>query len=279
MKIIHSISAMQTWSLNQRTKNKCIALVPTMGALHEGHLSLIRQAKKLADFVVVSIFVNPTQFGPKEDFSSYPRPFQKDKKLCAIEDVDVLFVPKPEDMYSSAHTTWITEDSLSSKLCGLSRPGHFRGVCTVVLKLLNIVLPNVAIFGQKDAQQALIIKRMQKDLNIPTKIVLHPIVREKDGLAMSSRNAYLSTEERKQALVINQALKQAKFHIKSGKTEKEVKVLLTKEISSMPLAKIDYIEMVDKETLNPIKKFIRGKTLIAVAVFFGKTRLIDNVIL
>jgi len=262
-----------------KQKNKTIGFVPTMGALHRGHLSLVKAAKKACDFVVVSIFVNPTQFSPKEDFRKYPRVFNGDKRMLQKEKVDLIFYPKACEMYTKNFSTYVEEACLSKPLCGLTRPGHFRGVCTVVAKLFNIIEPDIAYFGQKDYQQAQIIKRMVKDLNFPVTIKVFPTIRERDGLAMSSRNAYLNSEERKDALVLSESLKLAKKIIKEGESDaKKVINKMRKYILSKKSAKISYIEIVDAESLRAITK-IRKKTLIALAVYIGKTRLIDNVIL
>ena len=208
MKTLHSPQSVQRWAAAQRAEGRSIALVPTMGALHEGHLALISAAKKKADTVIVSIFVNPTQFGPNEDYARYPRTLDDDIRRCRELGADVLFAPAADDMYAASFSTWVNETVLSDALCGLRRPGHFKGVCTVVLKLFLICQPQVAVFGQKDAQQALVIRRMVRDLNVPVKVILHPTVREQDGLALSSRNRYLTESERRQAPVLYQALKQ-----------------------------------------------------------------------
>ncbi|MDD4183471.1 MAG: pantoate--beta-alanine ligase, partial [Candidatus Omnitrophica bacterium] len=259
-------------------KHKIIGFVPTMGALHDGHLSLVKAAKKACDFVVVSIFINPTQFSPKEDFRKYPKVFNRDKKMLQKEKVDLIFCPSVSEMYTKNFSTYIEETYLSKPLCGLTRPGHFRGVCTVVAKLFNIIVPDVAYFGQKDYQQAQIIKRMAGNLNFSTAIKICPTVRERDGLAMSSRNAYLSSEERKDALVLSQSLELAKELMKKGeKDAKKVINKIRKFILSRKSAKIDYIEIVDTQTLRAIKK-IQRRALIVLAVYIGKTRLIDNVI-
>lgn len=254
MILIKSISKLQKLILKEKQHNKKISFVPTMGALHKGHLSLFRAARKKSDIVVVSIFVNPIQFGPNEDFKKYPRPFNSDKRLLRGSGVDILFNPNAKDMYPSGYSTYVNEERLSNTMCGLSRPGHFKGVCTVALKLFNIVQPDTAFFGQKDYQQALIIKRMVKDLNLPVKIEVMPTVREPDGLAMSSRNRYLSPEERKKAVLLYQSL------------------LRRKPLKGF---KLDYFAAVDKDTLKPAKK----PTLLVVAGWAGKTRLIDNVII
>jgi pantoate--beta-alanine ligase len=263
----------------ERKKGKRIGFVPTMGYLHEGHLSLVRQSVKDNDLTVVSIFVNPIQFGPGEDFERYPRDIERDKRLLEKEGVDYLFFPTSEEMYPSGFKTFVEVAELGKKLCGKSRPGHFRGVTTVVLKLFNIVQPDKAYFGQKDAQQAIIIKKMVKDLNLDVEIVVMPIVREEDGLAMSSRNVYLDEEERKNATVLYKSLKEAERMIKEGERDAEKVINRMREIvMSYPKALIDYIEIVDTEELNPVNP-IKGKVLIALAVYIGKARLIDNTIL
>jgi len=256
-----------------------LVLVPTMGALHAGHLSLIRKARKLAGpkgRVAVSIFVNPTQFGPKEDFSRYPRPFARDCRLCRDAGVDIVFQPSPQEMYPERYSTYVNEELVSLPLCGKSRPGHFRGVCTVVLKLFNIVGPDIAVFGMKDYQQVAVIRRMTRDLNVPVRIVAAPTVREPDGLALSSRNAYLSAEARAQAPVIRRALLLAHDArtVKTAALEK----LVRREIGTASLARIDYIEALDADTLEEPGPET-GQLLIACAVYFGNTRLIDNILI
>ncbi len=244
-----------------------------MGALHEGHLALVRRARKLAGkqgLVIVSIFVNPTQFGPKEDFSKYPRPFARDAELCRKNGVDLIFNPTPEQMYPADFSTYVNENSLADALCGKSRPGHFRGVCTVVAKLFNILAPDVAVFGKKDFQQLAIIRRMVRDLDLPVKIDGLETIREKDGLALSSRNQYLSAEERAQAPAIRRALLAASKNIRAAQK------IATGIIESIPAAKIDYIEVLDAATLRPLTPQSRI-AVIAAAVFLGKTRLIDNI--
>ena len=276
MKIINKIKKMQEYSTSLRKKGMTVAVVPTMGCLHEGHLKLVETAKKHADAVIVTIFVNPTQFGPKEDFSKYPRPFRNDLNLCKKHGADAIFAPPPDEMYSADFSTWAEELKLSKSLCGKSRPGHFRGVTTVVAKLFNATLPDFAVFGRKDFQQAKIIQRMVRDLNFPVKIVLENIVREKDGLAKSSRNIYLSREERKGALSISLSLKSAKLAISRG--EKVIETVRKSIVSEIEAGggRIDYVEIVSSENLEPAK-YLSGKILIAVASFFGKTRLIDNI--
>jgi len=259
-----------------RQKGKRIGLVPTMGFLHEGHLSLMRIARSQCDVLVVSIFVNPTQFAPNEDLDRYPRDFENDKKKCEEEGVDILFYPTSESMYEEEYSCWVDELMLSKGLCGASRKGHFRGVCTVVAKLFNLVQPTLAVFGEKDAQQLRIIERMVRDLYFPIKIIRAPILREPDGLAMSSRNKYLSSEERKQALCLQKALKGALLRFDQGERSSRIlKEEMTSEIEKMPLAKIDYIEIVDDQNLTPVNE-IKASVLVALAVEFGKTRLIDN---
>ena len=280
MKIIRTIKQVRQAIAIQKKQGKMIGLVPTMGALHEGHLSLIRLAKKHSDFVVVSIFVNPAQFGPKEDFKKYPRDLKKDAALCQTAGADLIFAPAPEEIYSKNFSTYVNVEGLTQGLCGASRPGHFRGVATVVAKLFNIVRPDVAVFGQKDAQQLVVIRQMTADLDLPVKIIGAPIVRERDGLAMSSRNAYLTLEERAEATMLFRALLKAKALADSGqgtavRIKNEIKKILYRDA---PLGEIDYIEIVDNETLKPVKQ-VQKNTLIALAVKFPNARLIDNVLL
>ena len=278
MKKIHSPQMMLKQSRQWRIENKTIALVPTMGALHEGHLSLIEMAKKKADKVIVSIFVNPTQFGPNEDYENYPRTLNEDLKKCRELDVDAVFAPSPAEMYMENSSTWVNEESLSRYLCGARRKGHFRGVCTVVMKLFMICAPDIAVFGQKDAQQATIIKRMVRDLNIPVKIIVAPIKRESDGLAMSSRNKYLSPSERKQAPIIYKGLREIKNWKKEDLTVALLRRKLIRYIQQEKDIRIDYVSIVDAETLAEISRPEKGqKLLVAVAVFFNKARLIDNI--
>jgi pantoate--beta-alanine ligase len=250
-----------------------------MGALHPGHLSLIRASRKENDLVVVSIFVNPVQFGPREDFKKYPRTLIKDAQLCRKEKVDVIFYPSVKQMYPPGFKTYIEVKGLSQLLCGKSRPGHFKGVATVVAKLFNIVVPDVAYFGQKDAQQSVIIKRVAGDLNLPVRIEVMPIIREKDGLALSSRNVYLDAKERESATVLYKALKEAKELVKKGVLNPRCIITRMKGIiKKEKYAKIDYICMVDTLDLKPVKK-IKDKILIALAVWVGRTRLIDNIVI
>lgn len=256
-----------------------IGFVPTMGYLHEGHKSLMQAARANNDKVVVSVFVNPMQFGPNEDLESYPRDFEKDSALCESVGVDLIFHPEPEEMYADGFCSYVDMNGLTTELCGKSRPIHFRGVQTVVLKLFNIVKPDRAYFGQKDAQQLAVIKRMVKDLNVDTEIVGCPIVREADGLAKSSRNTYLNPDERKAALILSRSLKLGRELIENGETDtKAVIKAITDSINTEPLAKIDYVDVVDFDTITPVDK-IGKSVLVAIAVYIGKTRLIDNFII
>ncbi len=263
----------------RKLEGKRIGLVPTMGALHEGHLSLVRAARAQLDVVAVSIFVNPLQFGPKEDFGKYPRSFERDCQLLEAEKVDLVFAPSNEEMYPPGTTTFVTVEGLSEKLCGRSRPGHFRGVTTVVSKLFHVVEPDAAYFGQKDAAQATIIRRLVRDLNLPVRIVVCPIVREKDGLAMSSRNCYLDPQQRKQALVLYRSLMRVQTLADTGERSAAKLLDVGKQvIAEEPGARLDYFEIVDPETLDPVPDISQG-ALVAVAAFVGATRLIDNVVL
>lgn len=275
MKIVSEITEVRNQIKAWRQEGCTVGLVPTMGYLHEGHLSLIDRARENHK-VVVSIFVNPMQFGPTEDLASYPRDLQRDAKLCEEHGVDLIFHPNPEEMYDKNFCSYVDMGVLTEELCGLSRPVHFRGVCTVVTKLFNIVTPDRAYFGQKDAQQLAIIKRMVKDLNMPLEIVGCPIVREEDGLAKSSRNTYLSKEERKAALVLSRAVFLGEKMVRDGERNcSKVLDAMTKEIAKEPLAKIDYVKMVDLLTMQQIEKIETG-VLAAMAVYIGNTRLIDN---
>ena len=279
MEIFRKTADMQIFAKKAIREGKKIALVPTMGYLHEGHLSLIDIACKNADIVIVSIFVNPTQFGPTEDLDKYPRDFQRDKDLCEARGASAIFAPEPSEMYFPDRSIWVDEEKLSKKLCGKSRPIHFRGVCTVVSKLFNICLPDVAIFGQKDAQQALIIKRMVRDLNFPVEIIVAPLIREASGLALSSRNKYLSEEQKNNALSLSRSLSMAKEIIEKEKINgcaKAVKVMRD-EITRCS-GDIDYVECLDSETLEEPDENTK-ELLIALAVKFGSTRLIDNILI
>jgi pantoate--beta-alanine ligase len=283
MKICSTIAEGRAACRAVRASGKRLGLVPTMGALHEGHLSLVRAARAQCDAVVVSIFVNPTQFGPKEDLAKYPRPFDRDCRLLEREGVEILFAPAVEEIYpksnSNAEGTWVVVEGLSEKLDGRSRPGHFRGVTTIVSKLFHIVEPEVAFFGQKDAAQLAVIRRMVRDLNFAVEIVACPIVRESDGLAMSSRNAYLDGEERRHALVLQRSLQETRQRFQAGERIAANLISAAKEvIRRVPQVALDYFEIVDPETLDPVER-ISKKTLVAVAAYVGTTRLIDNVVL
>jgi len=279
MQILTKIDEIRRELDKERHNGKKIGLVPTMGYLHEGHLSLVDTARQNVDVVVMSIFVNPTQFGPNEDLARYPRDFARDEKLARERGVDYIFYPEVAEMYPEPYFTYIVTEQMAKVLCGVSRPIHFRGVTTIVAKLFNIIQPDVAIFGQKDAQQAIIIRQMVNDLNFPIHIIVAPIVREPDGLAMSSRNVYLSPEERRQAPVIHRALVEAAQSVAQGQTDADaIAAQIRRTILTTSLARIDYVEIVDDRTLTPVKIIAPG-TFVAVAVYYGKTRLIDNVYL
>ena len=275
MKIVSTVEEVRAQVREWKKEGYTIGFVPTMGYLHEGHASLMDAAGE-NDKVVVSIFVNPIQFGPNEDLESYPRDLEHDAKVCEEHGVDLIFHPTPEEMYGEHFYTYVDMDVLTKELCGLSRPVHFRGVCTVVNKLFNIVTPDHAYFGEKDAQQLAIIKRMVKDLNMPLEIHGCPIIREEDGLAKSSRNTYLSEEERKAALVLSRSIFLGKEMVEKGERDaKKVVAAMTAEIEKEPLAKIDYVKVVDLETMQQVET-IEHDILTAIAVYIGKTRLIDN---
>lgn len=277
MEVVTTIAQVREKIKQWKKEGKTIGFVPTMGYLHEGHGSLMERARE-NDKVVVSIFVNPMQFGPNEDLASYPRDLEKDKNYCESLGVDLIFHPEPEEMYGERFCSYVDMSVLTEELCGKSRPVHFRGVCTVVSKLFNIVQPNRAYFGQKDAQQLAIIKQMVEDLNIDVEVIGCPIVRESDGLAKSSRNTYLNTEERKAALILNQAVKLGQKLAQNGEKDAIIiKEAMVAKIESEPLAKIDYVKIVDGLTMQPVAK-IESTVLVAMAVFIGKTRLIDNFI-
>lgn len=279
MKICVTIPEARVACRAARQKRRRLGLVPTMGALHEGHLSLVRAAKAMCDAVAVSIFVNPAQFGPNEDLSRYPRPFERDCQLLEKEGIDILFAPRVEEIYPAGAVSWVLVEGLSEKLDGGSRPGHFRGVTTIVAKLFHIVEPDVAFFGQKDAAQLAVIRRMVQDLNFPVEIVACPIVREPDGLAMSSRNAYLNREERVRARVLQRALQEARQKFEAGEKSVAELVSIGKQVfAPEPEVALDYFEIVDPDTLEPLER-ISQKALVAVAAHVGKTRLIDNIVL
>ena len=278
MKLVKTIEEVKNQVREWKKQGKSIGFVPTMGYLHEGHGSLITKARENNDKVVVSIFVNPMQFGPNEDLANYPRDIEKDSKYVEELGGDLIFNPEPEEMYDEGFCSYVDMSVLTEELCGLSRPVHFRGVCTVVNKLFNIVKPDRAYFGQKDAQQLAVIKRMVKDLNMDLEIIGCPIVREEDGLAKSSRNTYLSVEERKAALVLSKSLKLAKEKLDSGCTDvKELRDTIVNYIVQEPLARIDYVKIVDTLTMQQVTTLDKP-VLIALAVFIGKTRLIDNLL-
>jgi pantoate--beta-alanine ligase len=278
MEVARTIGSARALVKAARNKGQKIGFVPTMGALHSGHISLVEAAKRQADFVAVSIFVNPTQFGPGEDFQKYPRPLELDVKICREQGVDLVFAPPPAEMYPGENLTWVAVEKLSELLCGQFRPGHFRGVATVCAKLFNIVQPDVAFFGQKDAQQAVIIKRIVADLNMPLEIVVCPTVREPDGLAMSSRNQYLSSNQRKDAAYIYKSLQKCRQMIDAGATDTgKIIAEMRKILNQVPSMNIEYVSIVDAETLQSLER-IGGRILAAVAVRIGSTRLIDNIV-
>ena len=277
MQVTNTIEKTRELVNNWKKEGKTIGLVPTMGYLHEGHASLIRRCREENDIVVVSDFVNPTQFGPNEDLEAYPRDFDRDSALCESIGADLIFCPAPEEMYHDPHA-FVSIDTLSDTLCGKTRPIHFKGVCTVVSKLFNIVKPDRAYFGQKDAQQLATIRRFVRDLNFPIEIVPCPIVREADGFAKSSRNTYLNPEERKAALILSQSLRLGREAIENGeKNAKKIIDIISQNLATEPLARIDYVEVVDFENIQRVET-IEGETLVAIAVYIGKTRLIDNFI-
>jgi len=278
MKVIKKTAEMQEISLSLKREGRIIGLVPTMGYLHDGHLSLIKKARRENDIVIMSNFVNPLQFGPKEDFATYPRDLDRDNKSAEAAGVDYVFAPPSEEMYPQGYCTYVEVNGpMVEKMCGKSRPGHFKGVTTVVLKLFLITQPDRAYFGQKDAQQAIIVRKMVTDLNVPVKIITCPIVREEDGLALSSRNTYLSSEERLQALALPRALSAGRDMILKGETDPlKVKQHITSMLESSPGIRVDYVVVVDGNDLSDLS-VIKGKVLLAAAVYVGKTRLIDNI--
>lgn len=279
MKLLKTKQEMREEVASCRCDGLSVGLVPTMGYLHEGHLSLVRAAREDNGLVVVSIFVNPTQFGPHEDFSQYPRDLERDLALCQAAGADVIWNPEPEEMYTEATATWVVVEGLTQHLCGQSRPTHFRGVTTVVSKLFNVVRPDRAYFGQKDAQQAYVLRRMTLDLDFGIEVVVCPTVREADGLALSSRNTYLTPEQRAQAPVLRRALDEAERLVEAGERDAgKIKARVREVIATAPLADPDYVEIVDTERLQPSER-IGAAALLALAVFFGRTRLIDNTVL
>ena len=279
MKILSSATDARSAVRAAKQQGKVVGFVPTMGALHAGHISLVKAAKSRCDFVAASIFVNPTQFGPNEDLARYPRTFEADREKLQAEGVDLLFAPSVEEMYPAGAVTFVIVQGISDRLDGRSRPGHFHGVSTVVAKLFNIVEPDVAFFGQKDAAQAAIIKRMVRDLMFPVEIVVQPIVREADGLALSSRNVYLSPEERAQALILSRSLSEVEARYRAGeRSSAKLIEIARKAFASQSTVRVDYIEIVDPETLEAVPSAEAG-SLVAVAAFVGATRLIDNLLL
>jgi len=279
MIVFERIQEMRRWSEAERREGRRIVLVPTMGFLHQGHLSLVRDAKRRGDRVVVSLFVNPTQFGPQEDFAAYPRNFERDRRLLDKECVHIMFHPSVEEIYPEGYQTHVEVEQLSVPLCGAFRPGHFGGVVTVVTKLFNIVRPHVAIFGCKDYQQLQVIRRMVRDLNFDMEVVGHPTVREADGVAMSSRNAYLSPSEREAALCLNRSLRCAEEMVRQGERRADAIVgAVRAQIAREPLAQVDYVSLCDAESLRDIDK-VQEAAVLALAVRVGKARLIDNVML
>ena len=279
MKIINSVSEMQQWVASSQVAGKTITFVPTMGFLHQGHLSLLEEGRKQGDLLVLSVFVNPTQFGQGEDFEDYPRDLQQDSELAQQAGVDIIFAPTAAEMYPQGYATYVDVEGITETLCGASRPGHFRGVCTVVSKLFNIVQPQLAIFGNKDFQQLTVIRRMTLDMNLSVKILGLPIFREPDGLAMSSRNVYLSADQRRQALVLSQSLTKAKRLIDSGETNSaSILSQLQDRISKQPDARIDYLQICHQLTLEKQIQ-VDADSVLLLAVYIGKTRLIDNSLL
>lgn len=280
MEIINRKQRMASIARKLRRESKTIGFVPTMGALHEGHLTLVKKARQRSNVVIVSIFVNPSQFGPGEDFDKYPRDLTADAALLAEYEVDYVFAPDTDEIYGPGFSTYVYVEGLTETLEGASRPGHFRGVATVVTILLNTVRPDFAFFGSKDAQQVGVVKKLTRDLGFETEIVVVPTVREESGLAMSSRNAYLSIEERQKASIIFQSLRDAKIAFKNGERNgSAIAQIVESRISSEPLARVDYVAVVDNNALEPIDKIEDNEVLVAVAVRFGKVRLIDNIIL
>jgi pantoate--beta-alanine ligase len=276
MRVAKTVQDIRRAVAEARRAGKVIGLVPTMGALHAGHTGLIRAARAGTGFVAVSLFVNPMQFGPGEDLGRYPRPFERDAEICRAEGVDVLFAPEPAEVYPAGFGTAVEVAGLSDLLEGASRPGHFHGVCTVVLKLFHMVQPDVAYFGQKDAQQVRVVRQMVRDLDVPVRLEVCPTVREPDGLALSSRNQYLDADRRRQAAVLYHMLQEAKRRIDAGERRAEaVRQAMLDRLAEAPAARLDYAAVVDADTLRPLER-VRGDVLVALAVFLGSTRLIDN---
>ena len=280
MQTIQSVNEMQSHAIGLRSSGRLIGLVPTMGSLHEGHLQLVDIAKERADKVIVSIFVNPTQFGPSEDFAKYPRVLEADLEKCRERGVDIVFAPSAEEIYPKGYSTYVDEESLSSGLCGVSRPNHFRGVTTVCLKLFNITRPDIAVFGQKDAQQCAVIKKMIADLNVPTEVVVGPIHRDPDGLATSSRNAYLTDTQREAALTISKSLFTAQKMVQDGiRSVDRVMAEIIHTLSLSRRVRVIYVQIVDRETMEPMREVVPGKCIACVAAWVDQVRLIDNIAL
>ncbi len=278
--VIRSVDEMRSVAVQLRAQGEVVGLVPTMGCLHRGHLSLIESAREQAGKVVVSIFVNPIQFGPNEDYERYPHDFDHDLAVCEEAGVDCIFHPSADDLYPEGYSTYITEEKYSKPLCGISRPAHFRGVLTVVGKLFNIVRPDFAVFGQKDAQQAAVIRKMVADLHFGVEIVIRPTLREEDGLAMSSRNAYLTSGQREDARVIYEALQKAEEMVRSGTVNTDrVEAEVSNRLQSKRRLRVIYVEIVDPDTMAPLREITPGKSLLAVAVWVDEVRLIDNILL
>ncbi len=280
MQIITSVTEMQTLTEDLRSKGQIIGLVPTMGALHAGHLSLIRVASEQADTVVVSIFVNPTQFGPNEDFAKYPRELEQDIKGCEEAGADVIFTPSNDEMYPKGYSTYVTEEYVGKPLEGVTRPTHFRGVTTIVAKLFNIVRPDLAVFGQKDAQQVAVIKKMVQDLNFTVNVIVAPTLREPEGLAMSSRNRYLSTAQRLESFAISQALNKAVEMVASGERRSDRLIAeATHILSQKRRVRVIYVAVVDRHTMEPMRDVVTGVSMMTIAAWIDETRLIDNAVL
>lgn len=278
MQIIQSVNEMQSLAISMRSSGKLIALVPTMGSLHEGHLKLVDIAKDRGDKVIVSIFVNPTQFGPSEDYAKYPRVLEADVEKCRERGVDIVFSPSVEEMYPKGYSTYVNEEVIGSGLCGVSRPNHFRGVTTVCLKLFNITRPDVAVFGQKDAQQCAVIRKMMEDMNIPAEIVVGPTQRDPDGLATSSRNAYLTDSQRQAALAIPQSLEIAKKMVSEGiRSVDRVMAEIIHHLSLSRRVRVIYVQVVDPVTMEPVREIVPGKCIVCLAAWVDQVRLIDNV--
>jgi pantoate--beta-alanine ligase len=278
MDLVRSISEVRKKLKSVRSERRKIGFVPTMGYFHKGHLSLMKKARMECDFVVVSLFINPMQFGPREDYHRYPRDLERDKSLARKCGVDLLFTPSVEEMYPEKQLTWVEVNEITDVLCGKFRPGHFKGVATVVAKLFNIIQPDVAYFGEKDYQQLQVIKKMVKDLNFSVEIVGLPTVREEDGLAMSSRNTYLSERERKSALLLSKSLRKAQELYEAGERDARAIKKSMLEVLDVPEVKLQYLEIMEAESLKPLKK-IEGNALVALAAYVGETRLIDNLVL